>query len=414
MNRKFWIVLSHTFISNVKAKSFIISTVIMGLIVAVIFNLPAIIRLFDQKSIEKIGVVDHSGQVFSLYEQQAKEMKADYEVISYAEEKKAKEDVMNGKLKAYLLIDKVENGAIVGSYNAKEITDSDFYNKVIQGLRQVQFQLTAQSLNLPPEKAAFFFRDVTLQQTALDPNAKTHEQVVQSIVLIYILIIALYSFVLGYGSMVAMEVAKEKSSRVMEILISSVSPVTQMFGKIIGISLVGILQAVIFIGIGAISMLFGDKTVNFGGSLVDFGNIPLSIMIYAVVFFILGYFLYATLLAMFGSLVSSLEELNGMMMPLTMTALIAFFIAITGLNTPDSPIVVISSYIPFLTPLVMFLRIGLSQPAWWEILISMVLLLGTILISVYVAAKVYRGGVLMYGKASFAGILKAINLHKEK
>lgn len=414
MNRKFWIVLGHTFYSNVKTKSFIISTVIMALLVVIIFNLPTIIHLFDQKSVDKVGVLDRTGQVFSLYEQQTKEMKADYEVISYENEANAKEDVMNGKIKAYLLIDKVVNGAIVGNYKAKEITDQEFYGKVIQGLKQVQFRLTANSLNLTPEQAALLFQDVTLQQTALDPNAKTLEQVVQSSVLIYILLFGLYFSVLGYGSMVAMEVAKEKSSRVMEILVSSVPPVTQMFGKIIGISLVGLLQGAVFVGAGAISMAFGDKKVDLGGFVVDFSNFPASILIYAGLFFILGYLLYATIAAMLGSLVNNMEEIQTMMLPLTMVVVIAFMISIFGLSNPNALYVTISSYIPFFTPLVMFLRIGLTNPAWWEVLITMSLLIGTILISVFVAAKVYRGGVLMYGKASFTSILKAMHLQKEK
>lgn len=415
MNRKFWLVLSHTFTSKLKTKSFIVSTVIMVLLTILIFNLPAIISLFKGKQeIEKVGVVDRTGQVFALYAAQAKEMNAGFDLISYGDEEKAKEDVLNGKLKAYLLIEKVENGAIVGSFYAKKITDQDFYGKVSQALKQAQFRLTAGQLGLSPEQASLLFRDVSLKQIPLEPDAKTMEEMIQSSILIYILLIALYIVVISYGSMVAMEVAKEKSSRIMEILISSVPPVTQMFGKILGISLLGLFQMLILIGVGWISMLFGDKKVDLGGLVVDFSNFPVSIVIYAVIYFLLGYLLYATIAAMLGSLVNSMEEVQPMMMPLTMTVVIAFMISMFGLGTPDAPFVVVSSYIPLFTPLVMFLRVGLSNPAWWEVLITMVLLVGTILLSAYIGTRVYKGGVLMYGKASFAGILKAINLHKEK
>ncbi|MBE3555073.1 MAG: ABC transporter permease, partial [Thermicanus sp.] len=177
---------------------------------------------------------------------------------------------------------------------------------------------------------------------------------------------------------------------------------------------VGLFQFAVFILIGALSLLFGDKKVDLGGMVVDFSTLPVDVVIYAVIYFVLGYLLYATLAAMLGSLVSSMEEIQTMMMPLTMVVVVAFMISMFGLTTPDALYVVVSSYIPLFTPLVMFLRVGLSNPACWEVLITTVLLIGSILLSAYVAAKVYRGGVLMYGKASFAGILKAMKLYKEK
>ncbi|CCQ98659.1 conserved membrane hypothetical protein [[Clostridium] ultunense Esp] len=414
MNRKFWLILSHSFLTNVKSRAFILSTVIMGLIIVVIFNLPALIQLFKNNGEDRVGIVDSTGEVYPLLEQQVKDMNPGFTLLSYDEEGKAKEEVMNQKLKAYLLIERVENGTIVGTFNAKKVNDQEFYGKVSQALKQAQFRLTASHLGLTPDQAALLFQDVSLKQVALDPEAKTVEEMIQSGVLIYILLFALYFAVLSYGSMVAMEVAKEKSSRIMEILISSVPPVIQMFGKILGISLVGLFQFAIFILIGGLSMLFGDKKVDLGGLVVDFSTLPVDIVIYAVIYFVLGYLLYATLAAMLGSLVSSMEEIQTMIMPLTMVVVVAFMISMFGLTTPDAPYVVVSSYIPLFTPLVMFLRVGLSNPAWWEVLITTVLLIGSILLSAYVAAKVYRGGVLMYGKASFAGIMKAMKLYKEK
>lgn len=138
------------------------------------------------------------------------------------------------------------------------------------------------------------------------------------------------------------------------------------------------------------------------------------IYIYAIVFFLLGYFLYATLAAMLGSLVSRIEDVNQLIMPMTMLIVIAFVIAMTGLGMPESTLITVTSYIPFFTPMIMFLRIGMLNIPFWEIGLSIGIMIVTIALFAALAARVYKGGVLMYGKSgSLKDFKRAINLSKK-
>ena len=218
-----------------------------------------------------------------------------------------------------------------------------------------------------------------------------------------------------YANMIAMEVATEKSSRVMEILISSVSPIKQMFAKILGIGLLSLTQLAVL----SISRLFLIKRnlYSLEGGFFDafgFGNIPISTIAYAVIFFILGYFLYATLAAFLGSLVSRIEDVQQMITPMTLLVVAGFMIAMFGLGKPDSPFIIITSYIPFFTPMIMFLRVGMLTIPVWEAALGMASHSNNTFVAIF-GARVYRGGVLMYGKSnSYKDIKKAIQLTKKE
>ena len=213
----------------------------------------------------------------------------------------------------------------------------------------------------------------------------------------------------------ALPISTEKSSRVMEILISSVSPVKQMFAKILGIGLVGLTQLTLLLAVGYFA-LTSKADSEIGGMMEFFGfsDVSVSIIIYAIVFFLLGYFLYATLAALLGSLVSRIEDVQQMIMPMTFLVMIGFFIAMFGLSTPEAGFITAASYIPFFTPMVMFLRVGMLNIPAWEPILGIAVLFLTILFLGWFGAKVYRGGVLMYGKSnSFKDIKKAIELTKK-
>lgn len=289
--------------------------------------------------------------------------------------------------------------------------------QVVQSIRQAidhtQFQIMASTLGLTESEAQQLFQPADFQRISLDEGARSEEEIMQSTALVYIMLFVIYFTVLIYGNMVAMEVAKEKSSRVMEILISSVNPIYQMFGKILGISLLGILQIAIFISIGVVSVLLGAETMGYGFLSIDLSELPFSTVFAAVIFFILGYLFYATIAAMLGSLISRVEELNTILLPMTLMIVAAFMIAMFGLTQPNATFVVITSFIPLFIPMIMFLRVGVGDPALWEVLLGSGLLVASIILVAFLAARVYKGGVLMYGKeAKLKDITKAISIHK--
>jgi ABC-2 type transport system permease protein len=216
--------------------------------------------------------------------------------------------------------------------------------------------------------------------------------------------------------MIAMEVATEKSSRVMEILVSSVSPITQMFAKIIGIALLSLTQLAVILSVGYTSLKASVET-NHNGifSYLGFNDVPLTTFVYAFVFFILGYFLFATLAAFLGSLVSRIEDVQQMITPMTLVIVAAFLIAMFGLGDPETTIITVTSFIPFFAPMIMFLRVGMLNVPVWEVSVSIGILVVTITALAIFGARVYKGGVLMYGQStSFKDIKKALQLTKKE
>ena len=283
-------------------------------------------------------------------------------------------------------------------------------------LQGIKGQIAASKLQLTPEQLSKLSEPVQFERVALKENAKTQEELSEARGLVYVLLFVIYFAVIMYANMIAMEVATEKSSRVMEILISSVSPIKQMFGKILGIALLSLTQMAFLLGVGYYFVKRNLESLEGGFfEFLGFQNIPVSTVIYAIIFFLLGYFLYATLAAFLGSLVSRIEDVNQMITPMTMLVVAGFMIAMFGLNQPDTTFMTISSYIPFFTPMLMFMRVGMLELPVWEPILGIAILIASIVVLAIFGARVYKGGVLMYGKSnSFKDIKKALQLTKEK
>ncbi|MBB5325358.1 ABC-2 type transport system permease protein [Anoxybacillus tepidamans] len=410
---KFWIVLWHTYITKLKAKSFIVITLIVSLLTFAVTNLNHIINFFNKDEKKIIGVIDQTEMFYEpLKTQLAKNRDRNLELkLFHGTEKEAKQKVKSEKWDAFLTLAYDDKQLPKATYYANTIADSDISGKLEQALQQLKTALATAKIGLKPEQVTQLYEPVPFQKIALEKNAKTEAELNQARGLVYALVFAMYMFVLMYGSMIASEVATEKSSRVMEILISSVSPVQQMFGKIIGVALLSLTQFSILFAVGFSSLKSNEYELF---KLIGIAHIPASTLVYAVIFFLLGYLLYATLFATLGSMVSRLEDVQMVVTPVTLLVLASFFIAMFGLDSPESPFITVTSFIPFFAPLIMFLRIGMLDVAGWEIALSIALLIGTIVFFAYIGAKIYRGGVLMYGRStSWKDMKKAIELTKK-
>lgn len=275
--------------------------------------------------------------------------------------------------------------------------------------------MKAEELSLNGEQVQTLFTPIQFEQKNVSPSAKSEDELNQARVLVYVLMFVIYLSVIMYSSMIAMDVANEKSSRVMEILISSVSPVKHMFAKVLGIGSLGIVQILIYGLAGFVALKTSATEVPGGFSdFFSFSDLNVGTLFYAAVFFLLGYFLYATLAALLGSLVSRVEDVQQMIMPMTLLIVAAFIIAMTGLGNPEIGYLKYASYFPFFAPLVMFLRVGMLDLPMWEPLLSIAIMLVTIFVLGWFGARVYKGGVLMYGPSrSLKDIKKAIQLGKE-
>jgi ABC-2 type transport system permease protein len=228
----------------------------------------------------------------------------------------------------------------------------------------------------------------------------------------YIMIFALYMVILLYGQMVATNVATEKSSRAMELLITSARPASMMFGKVVASCLAGLVQLVAVFG-SAFLFYNVNKSYWADNSIVQsIFNIPMDLLVYMLIFFILGFFIYAFLYGAIGSTASKLEDINTSVMPLTFLFIIGFVVVISSISSGnvDNTIIKICSYVPFTSPMAMFARIAMSSTvAWYEIVISIGILTGSVLGIGVLCAKIYRVGVLLYGTTPKLGsVLKAV------
>lgn len=259
---------------------------------------------------------------------------------------------------------------------------------------------------ISPEKAA----EILTVQIEHETASLGKDQI-QNFFYTYIMIFALYMVIMLYGQMVATNVATEKSSRAMELLITSARPTSMMFGKVLASCLAGLIQLVAVFG--SAFLFFNINRPYWEGNAViaSIFDMPLELLVYMLIFFILGFFIYAFLYGAIGSTASKLEDINTSVMPLTMLFIVAFFVVMfsMGSGSVDNLVMVICSFVPFTSPMAMFTRIAMSTVPVYEILISIALLIASVLGIGVLSAKIYRVGVLLYGTPPKLGaILKAI------
>ena len=214
----------------------------------------------------------------------------------------------------------------------------------------------------------------------------------------FIMIYALYMAVMTYGQMVATNVASEKSSRAMELLTTSASPVAMMFGKIIASCLAGLTQLV---GIFGSALLFynlnraswqGNQMIN------SIFNVPPDLLLYMILFFLLGFFIYGMMFGAVGSLVSKSEDIGSVAMPIILVFVIGFAVVMSSIEDPNNAIgMKICSFVPFTSSMAMFARIAMGSVSTGEIALSIAILVASTVLIGILAAKIYRAGVLMYG-----------------
>lgn len=218
----------------------------------------------------------------------------------------------------------------------------------------------------------------------------------QAMILAYFLLFMIYMALVMYGNMVASGVAEEKSSRIMEVMVSTVKPFELMFGKIIGVGALGLLQFVIWIGTGALMTAIGKQSLFSG--IIGLSTIPLSTVLWFGLYFLLGYFFYASIFAAGGALVSRVEEVGQVVSLILMLIVGGFIAAFISFTNPNGSFAIATSLIPFTSPMVMFARIVLANPPISHVIASILILIASIIVGTWISAKIYRMGILLYGK----------------
>lgn len=301
----------------------------------------------------------------------------------------------------------VMTGATAYTYYVDNLSMYDMNTEIANEVLQQIYQMNAMiGGGMTAEQAADVMNiEITSEVESLGKNQ------MENFFYTYIMIFALYMVILLYGQMVATNVATEKSSRAMEVLITSAKPTSMMFGKVIASCLAGFIQLVAVFGSALI--LYNLNKSYWGDNIMidSIFNIPPELLIYMLVFFILGFLIYAFMFGAVGSTASKLEDINTSVMPITMLFVIAFIVVMMSMSSGnvDNTIMMVCSYIPFTSPMSMFTRIAMSTVPWYEIAISIAVLVGSTVGIGVLSAKIYRVGVLMYGTTpKISSVIKAV------
>lgn len=263
-------------------------------------------------------------------------------------------------------------------------------------LRQVV--MTSRMSALPANVQTSLNAPVNFSVHQWQSGSKSTAQIIQATILVYFMLIMLFTTIITYGTWVAQGVIEEKTNRIVEMMLVTAKPWQILFGKVLGIGLIGLVQYIIWLGVLAIGLIVRKQL-----STLPLGHIPSSTFVLLPVFFVLGYFLYSTLYAIAGSLVNRPEEQQMAMTPVIILVLILFYMSIFGvLPAPGSTFSMVVSFIPILTPMTMFTRAVMTQVPVWQILISIVLTIVLNIVMIRFGARVYhRFALRNSGKSSW-------------
>jgi ABC-2 type transport system permease protein len=437
---KISVIIKREYVTRVRKKSFIIMTILAPLLMAGIIIIPTVLMIGQEGDYKKIAVIEEKSDLFKGVIKNTKE--AEFIYLENTRFEDIKDSIYNKSYYGVLFI----SPEIINIPNAIQlITEKQPPIGLLEHIersleKEIEKQkLVAYNIGNLDEIMKNIETDVSIQTKKIDESGEVKESSTGiAMALAYIFGLLMYMLVFIFGSQVMRGVIEEKTSRVVEVIISSVKPIQLMMGKIIGIALVGLTQFLIWVfltvaivtvmkstildqpGITEITQSIPQnmmdnsqtaplnvKTQEISPELKEFTklfdsalNQPWLLIIFSFIFyFITGYLLYASVFAAIGSAVDNETETQQFMLPVTIPIIIALMVAMGTMQNPESPLAFWCSMIPLTSPIVMMARIPfMSQGQYWEIAVSMIIMIITFIGFVWMAAKIYRTGILMYGK----------------
>lgn len=398
---KFFIIFKFTYKQSIKRKGFIIMTLLGMLLMGVLLNIDKIASVFTNDTVKNIVVINESNSLNLDSKEFSTLNDSKYSFTLESDKNKIQKikDDFNKKDSDYygMLELKTNNDKIESNLYVKTLLDSELSNKISTFINGKVFSNKILSLNLPKEKYISLLDNIKL-------NVIQSQEVSEGrVILVYAMMFVLYAVMMYYGSIVANSVIEEKSNRIMETLITMANPLELFLGKVLAVCSVGLTQLLVFCGFG-FSLV---KICNVDTKMLSSLNVSNEIIIAFLAFFLLGYLSYSLIYGAMGSLVSSSQDATTALLPMTMLLMIVFCIAIIVMPSIDNTVPKILSYVPLASPIFMFERIAISSVSPMEIILSLVIGIFAIAIIGYLSSKVYKKGVLHYGKRM--SLLKLIN-----
>jgi ABC-2 type transport system permease protein len=404
MSGKLWAVVRREYLQRVRSKAFIIATLIGPLLMGGLMILPALMLRAGGGTVLRVAVLDAGSGLLSEVEETLRAARVDdkprFDVQpsgegSLAERERAlKEAVVAGRLDGYLSLprDVVETSG--ASYYGRTVSNRIDLRVLEQRVSEVVVSHRLSAAGIDPGQVKDLTRGLDLRTVRLTQAGEKEDRGV-AVIFSIVLLMILYTSILMWGQVVMTSIIEEKTSRVIEVVASGVPPTQLLAGKLLGVGAAGLTQFLVWsVSLSVVSLAAAGPML----ARLPLPDLSPLVLVSFVVFFLLGFAFYASLYASVGSAVNTVQEAQQFMFPVIIPLILGLVCFPVVIESPDGAFAVALSLLPFLAPLLMFLRIVVLTPPLWQIALSVVLLVLAILGVLWVAARIYRVGILMYGK----------------
>jgi ABC-2 type transport system permease protein len=396
-------ILKREFSTRVHTKGFVIGTLLTPLLMGLLIFVPAYLTQLDTESAARILISDRSSLIFSNLEENLTDTLSTGEPAYLFSQSDS--DSITPMIRTQLE-DEVYDGYLFIPANVIDSQEIAFYGKNVANFDQIRTLRGAVNDAILNQKTAKYaldrdiVRDLTrwvdMKTIKVLKGEEKESGFGEDFAVSYLFVFLLYMTILIYGQTTGRAVLEEKRNRVIEVLLSSATAKQLMYGKLIGVGLVGLTQFLIWSLLGVVLVLYSLTFVP--ENIAEVINLDPVVIVYLLVFFLLGYFFYTSIIMGLASMVNSDEEFQQLFIPVIIPIIIPLMIMGFIIKDPNSSMAVWTSMVPFFSPMLMLMRATISDPPLWQILGSMVILLISIGFSTWIAAKIYRIGILMYGK----------------
>lgn len=404
-------VIKREYLTRVRTKGFVVFTLLIPIIAAGFLFLEYQIAIASKNVSANLAIVDLTGQVYPTLAEAlmhpADTGQKGFEVRPVAAtvatlpgvEAQLRAEVLNKQLDGYLVIPEDGLASRTATYHARNAAAVTVRETLQESLGRAVNRARMTSAGIPANEVADIVGTFHLDQLKVSAAGDTADNG-QTAVAAMILVFILYVCLLLYGIVVMKAITEEKTTRISEVLLAAVDPFSLMLGKILGVVAVALTQLIAWGMCLAAVAIYGLGMAKAAGTDLSKYVPQLSPWLFVsfFVFFLLGFLLYSSLYGAIGAVVSNDQEAQQTQMPLTMLLVVSLYVAFLVMSAPTSTLSVVLSLIPFFSPILMVVRVAVSNPPLWQVLLAMVLCLGTFLACTKLTAKVYRIGILMTGK----------------
>jgi ABC-2 type transport system permease protein len=413
--RNVWLIVKREYLERVRTRAFILFTVLMPIFVAGVVVVPSKLMMMKSDAVRHIVVAAPTMQLANEIKSQLENPERPTKSRANSDEntspkfavdaQQTTDEAARNELTTQVAKNKIDgfvwltDQAITDNkfvYVTSHPSDFTDFSTVQGAVNRSVMRFRVAAKGIPPDQIKGILKRLDMDVTSVDKSGKEGPPVgIAAFFLPYVMMFIIYMTVLIYGMAVMRSVLQEKTSRVMEVMLSAATPTQMMAGKLIGVGAVGITQILIWL---ATLVIFSTPALAAAGPVMKDLSIQPAVLVCLAVFFLLGYFLYSSMYAAVGAMVNSEEEAQQLQWPVMMPLILCVVFASAVIRDPNTPLAFWTSIFPFTAPIIMFVRVAVQMPPLWQILLSIALQIFAIWGMIWVCARIYRVGILMYGK----------------